>query len=101
MATWDPTRYLSFADERARPFAELLGRVEVKASRIADLGCGPGHLTALLRARWPEATIEGVDSSVETIERATADNADPEAAYGRVRQRERAGRRYDESGGQA
>ncbi|HKE68571.1 MAG TPA: methyltransferase domain-containing protein, partial [Nocardioidaceae bacterium] len=81
MATWDPTRYLSFAGERSRPFAELLGRVDVKASRIADLGCGPGHLTALLRARWPEATIEGVDSSAEMIERATADNADPEVSY--------------------
>jgi trans-aconitate 2-methyltransferase len=81
MATWDPTRYLSFADERSRPFAELLSRVDVKASRIADLGCGPGHLTALLRARWPEATIEGVDSSAEMIERATADNADHEVSY--------------------
>lgn len=81
MATWDPTRYLSFADERSRPFAELLSRVDVKASRIADLGCGPGHLTPLLRARWPNATIEGVDSSTEMIERANADNADPDVTY--------------------
>lgn len=81
MATWDPTRYLSFADERSRPFAELLSRVDVKAGRIADLGCGPGHLTPLLRVRWPEATIEGVDSSAEMIERATADNADPDVRY--------------------
>lgn len=81
MATWDPTRYLSFADERSRPFAELLSRVDVKAGRIADLGCGPGHLTPLLRARWPEAAIEGVDSSVEMIERANADNEDPDVSY--------------------
>ena len=81
MATWDPTRYLSFADERSRPFAELLSRVDVKAGRIADLGCGPGHLTPLLRARWPEAMIEGVDSSAEMIERANADNEDPDVTY--------------------
>jgi|SoiMethySBSTD1v2_1073268.scaffolds.fasta_scaffold18244_8 trans-aconitate 2-methyltransferase len=81
MATWDPTRYLSFADERSRPFAELLSRVDVKAGRIADLGCGPGHLTPLLRARWPEAAIEGVDSSAEMIERASTDNDDPDVTY--------------------
>ena len=81
MATWDPTRYLSFADERSRPFAELLSRVDVKAGRIADLGCGPGHLTPLLRARWPEAAIEGVDASTEMIERANTDNEDPDVSY--------------------
>jgi len=81
MATWDPTRYLSFADERSRPFAELLSRVDVKAGRIADLGCGPGHLTPLLRARWPNATIEGVDASTEMIERANTDNEDPDVSY--------------------
>jgi trans-aconitate 2-methyltransferase len=81
MATWDPNRYLSFADERSRPFVELLGRVDVKARRIADLGCGPGHLTTLLRARWPDAVIVGVDSSPEMVARATADNADPGATY--------------------
>ncbi len=25
--TWDPDRYLAYADERARPFADLLARV--------------------------------------------------------------------------
>jgi trans-aconitate 2-methyltransferase len=81
MAAWDPTRYLRFADERSRPFVELIDRVGVKARRIADLGCGPGHLTALLRARWPEAGIEGVDSSPEMIDHATNDNADPDVTY--------------------
>src|ERR671919_1450415 len=81
MATWDPNRYLSFADERSRPFVELLGRVDVKARRIADLGCGPGHLTTLLRARWPEAAIVGVDSSPDMVARATAENADPDVTY--------------------
>jgi len=84
MATWDPTRYLHFADERSRPFVELVDRVDVKARRIADLGCGPGHLTALLRARWPEAAIEGVDSSPEMIERAAARSADPAVTYTRA-----------------
>lgn len=70
---WDPARYLAFADERSRPFAELLARVpSEEVATIVDLGCGPGHLTALLAARWPGARIHGVDSSPEMIAAARA-----------------------------
>lgn len=72
--TWDPDRYQRFADHRARPGVELLSRIpEVDASSIVDLGCGTGHLTALLGGLWPNATVIGVDSSPEMIERARAD----------------------------
>jgi trans-aconitate 2-methyltransferase len=82
MATWDPTRYIRFADERSRPFVDLVGRVDVTdPRRIVDLGCGPGHLTPILRARWPDAAIEGVDTSPEMIAKAVADNVDPNASY--------------------
>lgn len=81
MATWDPNRYLQYADERSRPFVELVARVQGDPRTIVDLGCGPGHLTAVLRARWPDATVLGVDSSAEMIERARADNDDPKASY--------------------
>lgn len=82
MASWDPSRYLRFADERSRPFVELLGRVDATdPGRIVDLGCGPGHLTPILRARWPDAAIEGVDSSPEMIAKAVADNIDPDVSY--------------------
>jgi trans-aconitate 2-methyltransferase len=81
MATWDPTRYLRYADERSRPFAELVVRVDGDPRTIVDLGCGPGHLTAVLRARWPEATVLGVDSSPEMIDRARAGNHDADASY--------------------
>lgn len=70
---WDPSRYLAYADERSRPFGELLARVPVSDARsIVDLGCGPGHLTPLLQARWPGARIHGLDSSPEMIESARA-----------------------------
>ena len=59
MHTWDPTTYLSYADERTRPFVELLARVPDPHGRavasVVDLGCGPGHLTGLLARRWPGA----------------------------------------------
>ena len=54
--TWDPDRYLTYADERGRPFVELVARVGADApATVVDLGCGPGNLTTLLRARWPDA----------------------------------------------
>jgi trans-aconitate 2-methyltransferase len=68
---WDPAQYARFADERGRPFVDLVARIEHDyPRRVIDLGCGPGNLTALLARRWPSAQVEGIDSSVEMIQRA-------------------------------
>jgi trans-aconitate 2-methyltransferase len=65
---WDPGQYLRFASERARPFYDLLARVGAADPRqVADLGCGPGNLTAVLADRWPAAQVVGVDNSAEMI----------------------------------
>jgi trans-aconitate 2-methyltransferase len=79
---WDPAQYLRFADERGRPFQDLMARVgstgepgSPMPSSVVDLGCGPGNLTAGLADRWPDADIEGVDSSADMIERAQRDHA--------------------------
>ncbi len=78
---WDPEQYLRFADERGRPFGELLARVGSPAARsVVDLGCGPGTLTRLLAERWPDARIEAVDNSPDMVERARAELADLEPA---------------------
>jgi trans-aconitate 2-methyltransferase len=70
---WDPDRYLTFADERGRPFVELVNRIGADApDTVVDLGCGPGNLTELLAHRWPGARVEGFDSSPEMIEKARA-----------------------------
>jgi trans-aconitate 2-methyltransferase len=75
--SWNPERYLTYADERGRPFVDLLSRVVTDSPAdpddIVDLGCGPGNLTALLAQRWPAARVRGLDSSPQMIERATAD----------------------------
>jgi trans-aconitate 2-methyltransferase len=66
--SWDPDRYLAYADERGRPFVDLLARVHAETPRVVvDLGCGPGNLTALLTDRWPGADVTGIDSSPEMI----------------------------------
>lgn len=68
---WNPTQYLKFADERSRPFLDLLSQVNRQACRlIVDLGCGTGHLTKTLLDRWPGARIRGLDNSAEMLEQA-------------------------------
>jgi trans-aconitate 2-methyltransferase len=72
-AAWDPTTYLRFAGERARPFAELLSRVGADAPRVVvDLGCGDGSATATLAQRWPGARVTGIDSSPSMLAAAAA-----------------------------
>jgi trans-aconitate 2-methyltransferase len=70
---WDAGQYLRFADQRLRPFLDLVDRAEAAAfrddapKRVADLGCGPGNATALLADRWPGAHVLGVDASPAMI----------------------------------
>jgi trans-aconitate 2-methyltransferase len=79
---WDPSTYLRYDSERSRPFLDLLARVRLTdAAQIVDLGCGPGHLSAVLHQRWPGAHVLGVDSSVQMIERARAEDRDPRSTY--------------------
>lgn len=65
---WDPEVYLGYVDLRARPFSDLVERIDEPAPRrVVDLGCGPGNLTATLLRRWPTAVLEAVDSSPEMV----------------------------------
>jgi trans-aconitate 2-methyltransferase len=71
--TWNPEIYLTFANQRTRPAMDLLAHVPARQpARVIDLGCGPGNSTALLAARWPQARLEGLDSSAEMLEEARA-----------------------------
>lgn len=71
--SWNPEQYLRFADQRTRPAIELLARVGAEAPGfVCDLGCGPGNSTRLLRERWSDADIAGVDSSAAMLEKARA-----------------------------
>lgn len=67
--TWDPRQYLQYETLRLRPALELLNRIpEGNPQRIIDLGCGPGNVTRLLKMRWPEAQVTGIDHSAEMLQ---------------------------------
>jgi trans-aconitate 2-methyltransferase len=80
MIDWSPADYLQFADERARPAADLLARVPLTRPRLVfDLGCGPGNSTAMLRKAYPSARLFGIDTSPAMIRAAQA--AVPDARF--------------------
>jgi len=71
MTDWSPDQYLKFAGPRLRPALDLLGRIHLgDATRIFDLGCGPGNISGYLAERWSGAEIIGVDQSVQMLEKA-------------------------------
>lgn len=80
MNRWDPQQYQRFGRERAQPFFDLVGRIDGQVQRVqtvADLGCGPGTLTQTLCTRWPDATVYGVDTSPQMLDKAGQLPANP------------------------
>jgi len=68
---WDANQYLRFEDERTRPSLDLIQRVRLEdPRRCIDLGCGPGNSTELVAARYPDAAVEGLDSSPDMLDKA-------------------------------
>jgi trans-aconitate 2-methyltransferase len=71
VSDWNPTQYLTFADERTRAARDLLAQVPLTAARrVYDLGCGPGNSTALLVEHFAGAMITGIDNSPAMLEAA-------------------------------
>jgi trans-aconitate 2-methyltransferase len=80
---WDPAQYLKFADHRLRPAVDLLNRIDLAdPAEVYDLGAGAGNVTRLLRRRWPNARITGIDSSPDMLDKAAA--AAPDIAWRRA-----------------
>ena len=75
--SWNPDAYLGFANDRTRPALELISRIAISnPTSIVDLGCGAGNVTAILRKRWKDAAISGVDNSPAMLARAKTEYPD-------------------------
>lgn len=65
--SWDPQQYSRFAGQRLRPALDLIARIPVACPRNVNLGCGTGNVTRILRGRWPDACITGIDGSPQML----------------------------------
>lgn len=69
---WNAKIYSKFLDLRTRPARDLLSAIPAffQPKSVYDLGCGPGNSTILLKERWPEARVVGLDSSANMLKSA-------------------------------
>ena len=80
---WQPALYKRFAGERERPALDLINRIPLdQPGFVLDVGCGAGNVTALLRARWPQARLLGMDNSPAMLASARAALPDVEFVEG-------------------
>jgi len=71
MSDWQPNLYLEFGKERTQPSIDLTARIDKdNPQRIIDIGCGPGNSANVLKARWKQAEIIGLDNSEAMINEA-------------------------------
>ncbi len=69
--TWSAAQYVRFEDERNRPIHDLLNALPSDGVATAvDIGCGPGNSTERLQQRFPQARVQGFDSSPGMIDAA-------------------------------
>jgi len=72
LTDWNPAQYLRYGSERLRPALDLIARIQIDSPEtVYDLGCGTGTITGILKERWPDANVTGVDSSASMLERTT------------------------------
>lgn len=77
MGNWNPSQYLKFKNQRTQPAVDLAMRIlKYNPKTVADIGCGSGNSTFVLKELMPTADIIGIDSSPEMISKAQKEYPD-------------------------
>lgn len=96
MFSWDAGQYLRFTDERTRPSNDLVSKIPVTNPKsIIDLGCGPGNSSEVLRKKYPNAKIVGIDNSEDMVISARKNHPEIDFVLGDMRDVSKAGNSYD------
>lgn len=68
MSDWNAEQYLKFKKDRTKPSIDLSNKIDIENPKnIIDIGCGPANSTAVLKNKFPNAYVLGVDSSENMI----------------------------------
>lgn len=83
---WQAKTYMKFLDARTRAAKDLLFAIpqSFAPKLVYDLGCGPGNSTILLKQRWPQVKIIGVDNSQDMLNEAKITYPDLEFITGDI-----------------
>ncbi len=76
--------YDAWAEPQRRVANRLCSFLPQRATRIADLGCGTGIMSSLLREKYPTAYITGVDPAAGMIDEYLTRFANDEKTFGIV-----------------
>lgn len=77
MPNWNPEQYEKFIMDRTQPAIDLAHRLDLENPlTVLDVGCGPGNSTRILKNRFPDAEVIGMDNSDEMLKKAAALNPD-------------------------
>ena len=80
--SWNSDTYLRFQQERTQPSKDLAAAIKLTApKRIIDIGCGPGNSTAVLKEKYPNAEVIGVDNSENMLQKARDSHPDISFVY--------------------
>lgn len=79
MVDWSASQYLKFERQRTQPAIDLVNRIGLSnPEKILDVGCGPGNSSRVLKNRYRQARVTGIDNSENMLEKARADHPDIE-----------------------
>lgn len=75
MSDWNSEQYSKFKRERTLPTVDLANAIITdNVKSVLDIGCGIGNSTAVIKKRFPEANVIGIDSSEDMLNSARRNN---------------------------